>query len=82
MNAGWPVEFGGDAQRVVGIRLGTCGGQAFAARLANVVRSGARAGTTNLVYRHGRSSDWSGILFEKKIQRKARAPMESGDFPI
>jgi hypothetical protein len=55
--------------------------QALAERLANKVWHEAGARMPNLVCQQGRSSDCSGILFEKKIQRKARATITSGHFP-
>jgi hypothetical protein len=49
--------------------------------LALAARPAVWCGTANLTGRHCQSSDCSGILFEKKIQRKARFPGGSGSFP-
>jgi hypothetical protein len=55
--------------------------QAPVARAVNVVRPEAWAEAANLIYRHGRISGCSGILFEKKIERKTRVPITSGQCP-
>ena len=47
--------------------------QALVAGAVNGVSGEAGAGTANLIYRYGRISGCSGILFEKKIQRNTRA---------
>ncbi len=41
--------------------------EAVVTRAVNRVSREAGAGTANLIYRHGRISGCSGILFEKKI---------------
>ncbi|HZY38209.1 MAG TPA: hypothetical protein VFE53_16245 [Mucilaginibacter sp.] len=47
--------------------------QTLVAGVVNGVSRVAGAATVNLIYRHGRISGCSGILFEKKIQRNTRA---------
>ena len=47
--------------------------QTLVVRAVNGVSGEAGAGTANLIYRHGRISGCSGILFEKKIKRNTRA---------